>query len=56
MSVVQQEAVKADNVKQSGWGRPQLAYSVSKALINAFTVVLGKESEGQTVVNACCPG
>jgi carbonyl reductase 1 len=31
------------------------SYQVSKALINALTVVLAKENPG-VMVNCCCPG
>ncbi|KAH8082353.1 hypothetical protein HD553DRAFT_71696 [Filobasidium floriforme] len=48
-------AVEANKVKESGWGRPQLAYSVSKALMNGFTQVLAKENS-EVLINACCPG
>lgn len=50
-----QAAVKESRVKESGWGRPQLAYSVSKALMNGFTQVLAEENK-EVLINACCPG
>ena len=41
----------------SAAGFPSNAYSMSKALMNAFTRVLGRELEGtQRRVNAVCPG
>lgn len=40
-----------------GWGRRQLAYVVSKSLINSLTTALADEPENQGVlINACCPG
>ena len=55
ISALPQSAVGANKVKESGWGRPQLAYSVSKALMNGFTQVLAKENDS-VLINACCPG
>jgi carbonyl reductase 1 len=41
--------------KDAGFGSPPKSYQVSKALINALTVVLAKENPG-VMVNCCCPG
>jgi len=49
------EAVAGGTQKAAGF--PSNAYSVSKALMNAFTRVLGSELDGtQRHVNAVCPG
>lgn len=40
---------------QDGWGHGTRSYKVSKALINALTVVLARRHEG-VLVNCCCPG
>ncbi|GHJ89735.1 hypothetical protein NliqN6_6137 [Naganishia liquefaciens] len=51
--------VEARNETDSGWGGPGRSYSVSKALINAFTRVLARQEEAQgsgVLVNCCCPG
>jgi NAD(P)-dependent dehydrogenase (short-subunit alcohol dehydrogenase family) len=43
--------------KHAAAGFPSNAYSVSKALMNAFTRVLGRELEGTgRRINAVCPG
>lgn len=41
--------------KDAGFGSPPKSYQVSKALINALTVVLARENPG-VLVNCCCPG
>lgn len=49
--------MEAKTETESGWGGPGRAYSVSKALINAFTRVLARQEEAQgVVINCCCPG
>ncbi|KAH7081119.1 hypothetical protein BKA63DRAFT_503179 [Paraphoma chrysanthemicola] len=40
---------------QSGWGAGPRSYQVSKALMNALTVVLAKR-HADVLVNCCCPG
>lgn len=51
------DAVQAggDAQKQAGLGSPPKSYQVSKALINALTVVLAKENP-DVMINCCCPG
>ena len=52
LSAIQTGAnVQAD----SGWGSSPKSYQVSKALINALTVVLAGQNTG-VLVNCCCPG
>ncbi|KAF2029109.1 NAD(P)-binding protein [Setomelanomma holmii] len=41
--------------KESGWGAAPRSYQVSKALMNALTVVLAKQSP-DVMINCCCPG
>lgn len=41
--------------KAAGFGSPPKSYQVSKALINALTVVLARDNP-DVVVNCCCPG
>ncbi|KAF1933013.1 NAD(P)-binding protein [Didymella exigua CBS 183.55] len=41
--------------EQAGFGSPPMSYQVSKALINALTVVLARENP-DVLVNCCCPG
>lgn len=41
--------------KDAGFGTPPKSYQVSKALINALTVVLARENPG-IMINCCCPG
>ena len=41
--------------KAAGFGSPPKSYQVSKALMNALTVVLAREYPG-VLVNCCCPG
>lgn len=41
--------------KAAGFGSPPKSYQVSKALINALTVVLARENS-DVLVNCCCPG
>lgn len=49
------QQVSAENrtEKENGW--PRHPYGVSKAGMNAFTAVLGREHPG-LLINACCPG
>ena len=51
------ESVKAgDNAqKEAGFGSPPKSYQVSKALMNALTVVLAKKNP-DVLINCCCPG
>jgi carbonyl reductase 1 len=51
------DAVKRgeDVQQQSGWGSGARSYKVSKALINALTIVLAQQNP-DTLVNCCCPG
>lgn len=44
-----------DAQEQEGWGHGARSYKVSKALINALTVVLARRHE-DVLVNCCCPG
>lgn len=39
----------------AGFGSGPMSYQVSKALVNALTVVLARENPG-VLVNCCCPG
>ncbi|KAI5452489.1 hypothetical protein NCC49_000652 [Naganishia albida] len=51
--------VKDKAETESGWGGQRRAYSVSKALINAFTKVLARQEAEQgsgVLINCCCPG
>lgn len=41
--------------KDAGFGSPPKSYQVSKALINALTVVLARENP-DVMINCCCPG
>lgn len=41
--------------KSGGWGSGPRSYQVSKALMNALTVVLAKQNEN-VLINCCCPG
>jgi carbonyl reductase 1 len=41
--------------QQDGWGSGARSYKVSKALINALTVVLAQQHP-EVLVNCCCPG
>lgn len=41
--------------RDAGFGAPPKSYQVSKALINALTVVLARENK-ETSINCCCPG
>lgn len=52
-----ENAVEAGSKAQQerGWGAGPKSYQVSKALINALTVVLARQNEG-VLVNCCCPG
>jgi NAD(P)-dependent dehydrogenase (short-subunit alcohol dehydrogenase family) len=51
------DAVKCgeDVQQQSGWGSGARSYKVSKALINALTVVIAQQHP-EVLVNCCCPG
>jgi len=49
------KAFKDQKLKEEGWPGPGKSYSVSKALINAFTRVLAEENKG-IQINCCCPG
>ncbi|KAL6708866.1 hypothetical protein ACN47E_002273 [Coniothyrium glycines] len=40
---------------KAGWGSGPRSYQVSKALINAATVVLAQENQ-EVLINCCCPG
>ncbi|KAF3052057.1 hypothetical protein E8E11_006404 [Didymella keratinophila] len=44
-----------DVQEQDGWGTGARSYKVSKAFINALTVVLARRHE-RVLVNSCCPG
>lgn len=44
-----------DAQEQAGFGSPPKSYQVSKALINALTVVLARENP-DVAINCCCPG
>lgn len=44
-----------DEQEEDGWGPGARSYKVSKALVNALTVVLAGKHEG-ILVNCCCPG
>lgn len=48
-------AQKSHKQETAGFGAPPNSYQVSKALINALTLVLARENEG-VAVNCCCPG
>ncbi|OAL01117.1 NAD(P)-binding protein [Phaeosphaeriaceae sp. SRC1lsM3a] len=50
-------AVQGGNTAQqdAGWGSGAKSYQVSKALINALTVVLAQQNP-DVLVNCCCPG
>lgn len=48
-------AVKSHSQQAVRFGAPPNSYQVSKALMNALTLVLAKENEGVTI-NCCCPG
>jgi carbonyl reductase 1 len=41
--------------QDAGWGSGPLSYQVSKALVNALTVVLANQNP-DVMVNCCCPG
>ena len=41
--------------EQAGWGSGARSYKVSKALINALTIVLARQHP-DVLVNCCCPG
>ena len=41
--------------EQAGWGSGTRSYKVSKALINALTIVLARQHP-DVLVNCCCPG
>lgn len=50
-------AVKAGGTaqKDAGFGSPPKSYQVSKALVNALTIVLAGENQ-DVAINCCCPG
>jgi len=48
-------SVQSQNQESAGFGAPPKSYQVSKALMNALTVVLAKENEN-VAINCCCPG
>lgn len=48
-------AVRGGTQKESGWGFGAMSYQVSKALINATTVVLAAQNS-DVLINCCCPG
>jgi carbonyl reductase 1 len=48
-------SIKSDNQEASGFGAPPKSYQVSKALMNALTIVLAKEND-DVAINCCCPG
>lgn len=45
-----------DAQQAAGWGEGARSYKVSKALINALTIVLAQEHAEVILVNSCCPG
>jgi carbonyl reductase 1 len=51
------DAVKegASAQEDAGFGSPPKSYQVSKALINALTIVLARDNK-DVLVNCCCPG
>ncbi|EUC42239.1 hypothetical protein COCMIDRAFT_39676 [Bipolaris oryzae ATCC 44560] len=49
------DAVKSQKHEEAGFGAPPKSYEVSKALMNALTLVLARENEG-VAINCCCPG
>ncbi|KAH6852973.1 hypothetical protein BKA58DRAFT_370334 [Alternaria rosae] len=49
------DSVKSSSQESAGFGAPPKSYQVSKALMNALTVVLARENEG-VLVDCCCPG
>ncbi|KAI8933532.1 hypothetical protein NX059_009269 [Plenodomus lindquistii] len=48
-------ALRSDTQEKEGWGPGPRSYQVSKASMNALTVVLARENPGVSV-NCCCPG
>ena len=48
-------SMKTSSQESAGFGAPPKSYQVSKALMNALTVVLARENKG-VLVNCCCPG
>jgi carbonyl reductase 1 len=44
-----------DAQQKEGWGSGSRSYQVSKALVNALTVVLAQDN-ANVMVNCCCPG
>lgn len=49
-----QECVRDGTEERNGWP-PKSPYAVSKAAVNSFSAVLGRETPG-LLINACCPG
>lgn len=41
--------------QEAGWGNGARSYKVSKALINALTILLAKQNP-KVFINSCCPG
>lgn len=48
-------SVASKSESASGFVGPGRSYSVSKALVNAMTVMLARQHQGLTI-NCCCPG
>ncbi|KAK5174764.1 uncharacterized protein LTR77_001847 [Saxophila tyrrhenica] len=48
-------AVSTHSEETSGFGPPGRSYSFSKALVNAFTLILARENP-DVLINCCCPG
>ena len=46
-------SVKQGTTKEDGWNA--YPYSVSKACLNAVTIILARENP-HLLINACCPG
>ena len=49
------DAVRSGKQDAQGWGQGAKSYQVSKALINALTVVLAQQNP-DVLINCCCPG
>jgi carbonyl reductase 1 len=48
-------SIKDGQQEAQGFGAPPKSYQVSKALMNALTVVLARDNEG-VAISCCCPG
>ena len=48
-------SVKNGQQEAAGFGAPPNSYQVSKALMNALTIVLAQQNS-DVVINCCCPG